>query len=436
MTFLTEDRLALDFTNVYPDYRWVESWRAWYRWNGKYWENDTTLGVYDQIRGFLRENARDAKNWKQLRKASSVAAVERLTRSDRQYAATHEQWDYYSMLLNTPRCIVDLRSRQLIAHDPVYYMTKISGTGPSDQECPQWLAFLDDVTDGDAELIRFLQRVAGYCLTGDTSEHALFFLHGTGANGKSTFLNVLTACIGDYATTAPMETFTTSKYDRHPTELAMLRGARLVTATETEEGRRWAESRIKQLTGGDRISARFMRQDFFQFSPTFKLLIAGNHKPRLNAVDEAMRRRFHLIPFEASFRGRKRIKDMEERLKEELAAIMQWAIDGCIAWQEQGLKPPERVRAATQAYFTNQDIFGEWLSECCQRGPDFWETPTRLFNSWREFAKSAHYSTGTKAVFNDRMESFGFHRDKDWKQGRKWVGLKLNPDELSQEWAA
>jgi putative DNA primase/helicase len=160
-----------------------------------------------------------------------------------------------------------------------------------------WVAFLDRIAGGNVELVDFLQRVAGYSLTGVTREHALFFLYGTGANGKTTFLNAITGALGDYCKNAPIETFTATQSERHPTDLASLRGARLVTAVETEEGRRWAESKIKALTGGDKISARFKRQDFFEYTPQFKLLIAGNHKPGLRWVDEAIRRRLHLIPF-------------------------------------------------------------------------------------------------------------------------------------------
>lgn len=225
-----------------------------------------------------------------------------------------------------------------------------------------------------------------------------------------------------------METFTVSNSDRHPTELAMLRGARLVTAVETEEGRRWAESRIKQLTGGDRITARFMRQDFFTFRPQFKLLIAGNHPPRLHAVDEAMRRRFHLIPFDASFRGDACVKDMETQLLEEAPGILGWVVEGCVIWQAEGLNPPERVRSATEHYFTNQDTQSEWLMEHCETGPDYWETPTRLFLSWKVFAKDAEFSVGTRASFNDRMESAGFRQFRDRSRGRYWAGIKLKPE--------
>ncbi len=179
------------------------------------------------------------------------------------------------------------------------YMTKLTAVAPGGRR-PRWNEFLRRVTNGDDELQSYLKRVVGYALTGDTSEHVLFFLYGTDANGKTVFLNAASGLLGGYHRTAPIETFVTTSADRHPTEIAGLRGARMVTAVETEEGRRWAEGRIKTLTGGDRVAARFMRQDFFEFTPQFKLLIAGNHRPSLRSVDEAIRRRFHLIPFQVT----------------------------------------------------------------------------------------------------------------------------------------
>ena len=187
--------------------------------------------------------------------------------------------------------------------------------------------------------------------------------------------------LGDYHRVAPIETFTASTGDRHPTELAMLRGARLVTAIETEEGRRWAESRIKALTGGDRITARFMRQDFFEYTPQFKLLIAGNHKPSLRTVDEAIRRRFHLIPFTVTIDPSKRDPALTEKLKEEWPGILQWALDGCAAWQETGLAPPEAVTKATAAYLEAEDAVTAWIQERCEREG---RTASRsLYASWR-----------------------------------------------------
>jgi putative DNA primase/helicase len=200
---------------------------------------------------------------------------------------------------------------------------------PSRQRTPSPRAFLSKITNGNAELSEYLARMAGYCLTGSTNEHALFFCYGTGANGKTTLVNAITGCIGDYHRTAPIETFTQSHNDRHPTELAALRGARLVTAVETEEGRRWAESKIKALTGGDAIAARFMRQDFFEYVPQFKLLIAGNHKPGLRSVDEAIRRRFNLVPFTVTIPPEERDEGLPEKLKAELPGILAWMIRGC-----------------------------------------------------------------------------------------------------------
>jgi P4 family phage/plasmid primase-like protien len=175
----------------------------------------------------------------------------------------------------------------------------------------------------------------------------IFFLHGTGANGKTVFTSAVSGIMGDYALAAPMDTFIESKIDRHPTELAMLRGARLVTATETEAGRYWNESRLKALTGGDMISARYMRGDFFQFAPTFKLMISGNYRPSLRNIDEAIRRRLHLIPFTVTIPPDERDPDLPDKMKAEWPGILQWMVDGCTDWRECGLAPPEAVTKAT-----------------------------------------------------------------------------------------
>src|SRR4051794_373979 len=191
------------------------------------------------------------------------------------------------------------------------------------------------------------------------------FGYGTGANGKGTFLNTLSGLLAGYAAVAPMDAFTASATDRHTTDLAMLRGARLVTAQETEEGRRWAESRVKAMTGGDPITARFMRQDFFTFSPQFKLLIAGNHRPGLRNVDEAIRRRFNMLPFAVKIPANEREKALPEKLKAEWPGILAWAIQGCLDWQKEGLSPPLAVLEATEEYLVSEDALGTWLAECC-----------------------------------------------------------------------
>jgi putative DNA primase/helicase len=205
--------------------------------------------------------------------AKTVAAVEQLAKADQDLAAKVDQWDTGRWLLNTPGGTVDLHKGTIAPHNPADYCTKLTAVEPKG-ECPLWQNFLGEIFDGDNELIGFLQRLAGYALTGLTSEQALCFFYGTGGNGKSVVLATLGGILGDYHCIAPIETFTSSRFDRHPTEIARLYGARLVTASETEEGRRWAESRIKEITGGGRVAARFMRQDHFEYEPQFKLVIA------------------------------------------------------------------------------------------------------------------------------------------------------------------
>lgn len=426
---LTEDEIALDYVQANPQHRWVQGWGRWMVWTGQVWQPDSTLAVYDSIRTYMRDSSWMADNSAIMRKAATISAVEQLACSDRRYAATVDQWDTDPWTLNTPGGLVDLRTGTMATHDSGAYCTMITNAAPSstvaDGHPQRWLSFLKDVTEGDESLIGFLQRVLGYALTGQTVEHSLFFAHGGGGNGKSTLLDIVTSIMGNYAVNAPMEVFVATNADRHPTELAMLRGARLVTAVETEEGRRWAESRIKALTGGDRISARFMRQDFFEFSPTFKLFVVGNHKPRLHAVDDAMRRRLHLIPFEARFTAENRDMDMPAKLRAEAAGILRWMIEGCLAWQREGLNPPGRVKAATEAYFANQDTMAEWRSELCETGPDYWETPSRMFASWREYSRAAEYPVGTQATFADRMEAAGFRQMRDRRRGRHWLGIRL-----------
>jgi putative DNA primase/helicase len=290
----SEDALALEFAQRHRSrLLYVATWRTWLCWDGTRWEFDVTLKAFDLARVVAREFANscpDDKAKPKIASAKTVFAIEKLARADRRLAATVDQWDRDTWLLNTPGGSIDLHTGATLPHDPAKYMTKITAVAPGG-ECPLWRKFLYEVTGDNAELQAFLQRIAGYALTGSVREHAVFFFYGTGGNGKGVFLNTLTAILADYAAVAPMETFTASRNEHHPTDLAGLRGAHFVTAQETEEGRRWAASKIKAMTGGDPISARFMRQDFFEYTPQFKLVIAGNHKPGLRGVDEAIRRR-------------------------------------------------------------------------------------------------------------------------------------------------
>ena len=365
-----------------------------------------------------------------LKKATTVAAIEKLAKSDHRAAATIHLWDRDLWLLNTQGGIVNLETGKLQPHNPDCYMTRIAHASP-EGECPMWMKFLSDVTKDDQELIRFLQRVVGYSLTGSVREHALFFFYGTGRNGKGVFLNTLVALLGEYAGVASMEVMMEASGDRHPTELAMLQGKRLVIAQEVDEGNKWAEAKIKTLTGGDPVTARFMRQDFFTFDPQFKLLIAGNHKPAFRNVDEALRARLHLIPFTVTIPKEKRDPDLTEKLKTEWNGILQWAIEGARQYQEIGLSPPKAVTKATAEYFEAEDTFQQWVEDKCELDPNAWETPAMLFNSWKTYAEAARFAVGNQKTFAQRLENIGFKQAPGRKKGRRYMGIKVIQEQMN-----
>jgi putative DNA primase/helicase len=431
----SDEDLALRFAERHAgNLRFVAAWNRWLFWNGMHWQFEETLRAWDFARQVCREAAAEcnkSKTASAIASAKTVYAVERLARSDRRLAATIDQWDADPWQLNTPQGVVDLTTGQARPHIPEDYFTKITAVGPQG-DCPRFRVFLERITGGDQELVAYIQRVLGYGLTGLTREHALFFGYGTGANGKSVLLSTVAGILGEYHKTAPIETFTASNGDRHPTDLASLRGARLVTATETEEGRRWAESRIKQLTGGDTVAARFMRQDFFEYRPAFKLIIAGNHKPALRSVDEAIRRRFHMIPFAVTIPPEERDANLGEKLKDEWAGILAWLVEGCLEWQAEGLKPPKAVREATEAYLSAEDSLAAWLEERCERNAAEWTASASLFASWSAWANAAGENAGNNKRFAQALESRGFVSNRKM-HGRGFEGLKLTPDR--NDWA-
>jgi P4 family phage/plasmid primase-like protien len=428
---LTEDALAEGFTLKHAqDWRYVAAWGQWLTWTGTVWVREDTLKAYDLSRKVCRAAARKAPSVQlktRLSSASTIAAVERIARADRRHAETTEVWDRDPWALNTPAGVVDLHTAIGGSHDRPSYMTKITSASPQG-DCQVWREFLATVTGGDTELQLYLQRMAGYCLTGVTSEHALFFLYGTGANGKSVFANTLTAMMGDYATVAAMDMFMASHGDRHPTDMASLRGARVVTAIETEQGSRWAESKLKALTGGDKITARFMRQDFFEFIPQFKLLVVGNHKPSIRNVDEAMRRRLHMIPFTVTIPAARRDKRLPDRLLAERDGILRWAIEGCLEWQRIGLQPPASVLAATEEYFDAEDAVGRWLDERCDQAGNLHDTSQRLYASWKTWADENGEFAGSNKRFSETLTTRGFLRANTMNaRGFRGLAVRLAP---------
>ena len=426
----TEDALALSFTRRYHrDWRYVAGWGKWLVWDGQRWRTEDTLAATDLIRSVCRQTALRADNPRvatKLASAGTVSGVERLARADRRHAATTDEWDADPWLLNTQGGVLDLKTGRMRPHERTDRMTKITTATPGG-DCQTWRQFIDEVTGGDKELEFYLQRMVGYALTGSTQEHALFFLYGTGANGKSVFVNTLATILGDYATNAPMDTFMETRTDRHPTDMAGLRGARFVAAIETEQGKRWAESKLKNLTGGDKISARFMRQDFFEFFPQFKLFVAGNHKPAIRNIDEAMKRRLHLIPFTITVPPERRDKNLQQKLLAERDGILAWAVQGCLDWQRHGrLKPPQRVVDATEEYFEAEDALGRWLDERCVRETCAKSLTAELFNDWKQWAEAAGEFVGAQRRFSDQLITRGLEK---WRNGMgvrgfQGIGLK------------
>jgi len=411
----SDDAIALAFSARYAEtLRRTEAWGKWHERDAHRWKEDTTLRVYDQVRHLCRELAEFApeKLRSEIMSGRKVASVERLARSDQRHLATPDMWDSDPFLLGTPGGVVDLRTGDLRPGTSNDYITKLTAVAPSG-DCPRFLEFLAWAAAYDSELFAYLKRLFGYCLTGRIQEHALPFFCGPGGNGKSTLLNTVAGLMGDYHEVAPMDAFTESRGERHPTDLAGLRGARMVTAQETERGRRWATLRVKAITGGDPIRARLMRQDFFTYVPEFKLIVAANDKPSIDSVDEAMRRRFHLIPFEQSISDDAKDESLPDKLREEWPGILAWMIEGCLEWQEQGLRPPQRVTDATAAYLTAEDSYGAWIEEACSIGDRQWDSSATLYSSWATFAKRAGEDPGTRKAFAKELSKRGFASAKN-----------------------
>lgn len=384
----SEDNLARHWVLRHGKYwRYVAQWGSWYEWQDDHWHQEKTSKAFELARNITRE----ALLWDGITKperlrvnsAKTAGAMLQFVRSDRTIAAVIEQWDANKNLLGVPGGVLDLTTCKMINADPKYFITKRTSVAPIKGEPERWIKFLHEVTNDNQDVMAYLQRFSGYCLTGETSEHALAFLYGTGANGKTTFVQTLLGILGEYAITAPIETFSESKSERHPTELARLRGARLVATEETSSGSRWNESRIKTLTGGNRISAHYMRQDDFEYQPEFKLLIAGNHKPQMRSVDEAMKRRMHIVPFTVTIPEADRDPHLQDSLRREWPQILNWMLQGCAAWRDYRLAPPETVRDATELYLQSNDVLAAWLDECCDReGESDGKTLYQNFATW------------------------------------------------------
>jgi putative DNA primase/helicase len=433
---LTERQMAEIFTEKHGAlFRFCHSTEAWFRWDGTRWAREQTNLVIDQLRAIGKIMARQytsVKDQKDAGRSAFLSGAERLARADRAHAVTAENWDRDPFLLAAPGGCVDLRSGEIFLARPDDYQTMRCNVAPDfKMDCPRWIEFLFETFGGDDELIAFIQRWFGYCLTGAVNEHKLAFCYGSGGNGKSVLLNTASWIMGDYATNSPIETFAASHGDRHPTELARLRSKRLVITSETEENRSWAEARIKAVTGGDPITARFMYQNFFEYDPQFKLTISGNHKPRLRNIDDAARRRFCIIPFDC--RPENPDPDLPEKLKAEAPAILAWMIRGCLKWQAEGLAVPDVVKVTTEEYFKEQDVLGQWLEETCEINPKVTTPSKALYNNWRQFALERGVEPRSMMWFVQELVRRGYPKAPNrFKQPRAIRGLVLNQQGLGE----
>lgn len=401
------------------DWRYTTAWGKWHWWDDTRWRADETKSALNKCQKKMIE----AANWpsagnlsvgarRSLCSKGTISNVLALAGCAPEHATIPDEWDTNQWLLGTPGGTVDLKTGLITAPAREDKITKVTAVAPAlestDDDCSVWISILERATHKDATMIDYLQRWCGYMLTGNTREECFMFVHGPGGSGKSTFVRNLALILGDYAKASNMEAFMERKTEAHSTEIAKLVGSRLVTATETRKGGRWNEARIKALTGRDKIAARLMRADEFEYMPQFKLLIAGNHKPALRSVGEEMRRRLHVVGFPDTIPDAEKIYEMDEKLAAEYPAILAWCIRGCLSWQKMGLSAPEPVIQATKDYLEAEDTMGAWMDECCNIGAALHMQTSSAYHSYQDFISAAGEGVCSQKRFSQDMAERGF----------------------------
>ena len=429
-TDITEVRAAsiLEPRVIHDGWKYDHEMGLWLRWDGLtgIWTPCRMAEGMDYIRthisALISEEESQGRDPTRLAKLSFIRAVETLLAARPEIAAKRDMWDASTRHAAAPGGHVRLTAGLIGPPDRDALCTKLMGALPVNQPTPRWDAFLREATGENDELIDYLQRVAGYCSTGLTTEQAFFFVYGTGGNGKSIFLDTLRMVLGDYAVSVPAEMFEVSQFDRHPEELARLAGVRLVTASETRAGRAWNEVRIKQLTGDASITARYMRQNSFEFTPRCKLVIAGNNKPSLRIVDDAIRRRMHVIPF-----TRKPLRpdpNLLSALKAELGGIAWWVFKGVARWKADGLRKPSIVQSLTDAYLADQDVIGAWLSEETVAISSEFTPNAEIHESYASFCRALDERPLTQRTLSEQLEARGFPKGRK-SDARGHYGLRI-----------
>ncbi|MGX0001683.1 phage/plasmid primase, P4 family [Staphylococcus cohnii] len=416
---------------------------TWMYYDGKRWKYDDT-GRMKILADKVVENMKNEKlfladgvdqedmekyryrHWKDSRNHNKK--VNMMKECEHLLPVTNETFDNDFNLFNVQNGFVDLKAGKLTDHDRNNYFTKISNVEYTDKaDCPKWDEFLDDIFLGNQELVRFIQRAVGYSLSGHTSEQVLFVLYGNGRNGKSVFLDILNEVFGNYSTNIQPQAIMASKNnsDASP-EIAKLDGARLVTTTEPNEGERFDEGLLKQLTGGDRVSARKLYENEFEFTPQFKLWMATNHKPYVRGRDEGIWRRFVIIPFDKQIPIHEIDRDLTKKLRRELPAIMRWCVDGFLEWQRIGLSEPAIIKEQRDEYRTEMDSISAFIEECCETDYKFKISASELFSVYDSWAKRNNQHKMTNVKFAAEMLK-KFERTTI-KGKRYYRGLKIAED--------
>jgi putative DNA primase/helicase len=360
----------------------------------------------------------------------TVNAVIGLAGSDPRIAAAAMAWDASPYLLGTPAGVVDLLTGAISPATKEQLISKSTCITPLAGPHPWWDRVIARPQGG--AMVEFLQLWCGYALTGDTREERFLFIHGPGGGGKSKFLNVISEIFGDYRRTAPMDAFTVRAHHEHSEEIARLAGARLVVATETDEGSRWNEARIKQLTGRDFITARHMRMSSFEFAPQFKLVFIGNHKPALRSVGEEMRRRIDLVDWGGTIPESERILDLPDKLRAEYPAILAWMIEGCIKWQKQGLGKPPEVAASVADYIQGEDTLGAWMEECVELKQGERVRSGDAYHSFRRWADAQGEFIPSQKRFTQRLRDRGIESIKSGSRYFQGIRLKVTDAEVRE----
>jgi putative DNA primase/helicase len=424
------------------DIRYCFSWGKWLVWDGRRWTEDDTGEVLRRAKQTVasiygeagQETDTDARKAKAKHAMASEAeakirAMVKMAQSEPEIPLRLADLDADPWLLNVLNGTLDLRNG---ARNPHRQEDLIMKLAPVEHDpattCPKWLAFLHLILDGNQDLIHFLQKCVGYALTGDVREQCLFLLYGTGANGKTTFLEVIRALLGNYAKQADFSTFLARPQDRIPNDLARLQGARFVSAVEAESGRRLSEVMVKRATGSDTLTARFLHHEFFEFQAMFKLFLAGNHKPIISGTDHATWRRIRLIPFTVTIPDEKQDKELLAKLKAELPGILAWALQGCRDWQREGLEIPATVAEATKEYQVEMDWLAGFIFDRCVKDPAARTTAEDLFKAYEQYCKDEEEVARSQKIFGTGLKERGFINKKGGGGRWVWHGIRLVTD--------